>query len=832
MLALPAQQAPDPALAALSLDQLRSRALAAPDWVAQRDIVIALSSRANVEAMQVAIDACLRFAAEPHGEVEACGFAAAVAQQYGAMALVRGDRPRDVIAVLEPVWDLRDRCGLRICDLAFTLADAYRLADDLAAADVTLDYFAQLVGSPRWQGWQESDNGRAMLAIAALKFECAKATLEMFLGNPDAVVARLRRARELVGAPPAFAGAAKDAFERIWRDAVLRYHLCRVDCHLGLENFAKAVVEARAARDFAVTNGFDPAACDFYLAMAESWVGGADAEPPPFLATLRDCAGHGSGAMARFAQTRLIELAAEREGIDAASQALATLRTNGTEDPNATTLATRILLDAAAPEARTPAALQAQKGAQLAALDEVLTAWARTPVRAGGVGFLHYFERREVIGQAIAVTLAAAPDTAAGRAAAVAEAFECVLRAQVHGSLARALGASVPSLADLQAQLLPDQGVVVFLPVRHGTHVFVATARALHHHLLAVSGMGMRATVQTFLDALREATEGIDGSAEAAKALAARLRQCGQTLADLLVPPALRADLEPLHQLTVVCGELLHGPIAGGADAGYLNYLPVDCLPWEDDRLWGQRFALDHAASLPAWSALRRRDLHFDQTSRLRLYGCLAPPGAQPVLALPEADRLSAWLDDVGVGFADRRQFVDMACTLASLAAPRAHGTIGVFVGHGGYNAANERGSFLQFVDGELDCARAEARDRAGLPLADLVVLAGCRLAKGPDRSGDSPANLGGAFLLGGATAVVQSRFALPLHRVRTLLVDLLAALAQGDSPAESLRRARAAANSDSDPLDVWRTGVLQVQGCGQGAARATGSRSAGSTYR
>jgi hypothetical protein len=115
---------------------------------------------------------------------------------------------------------------------------------------------------------------------------------------------------------------------------------------------------------------------------------------------------------------------------------------------------------------------------------------------------------------------------------------------------------------------------------------------------------------------------------------------------------------------------------------------------------------------------------------------------------------------------------------------------------------------------------------------ADLVVLAGCRLAKGPNRSGDSPANLGGAFLLGGATAVVQSRFALPLHRVRTLLVDLLAALAQGDSPAESLRRARAAANSDSDPLDVWRTGVLQVQGCGQGAARATGSRSAGSTYR
>ena len=76
-----------------------------------------------------------------------------------------------------------------------------------------------------------------------------------------------------------------------------------------------------------------------------------------------------------------------------------------------------------------------------------------------------------------------------------------------------------------------------------------------------------------------------------------------------------------------------------------------------------------------------------------------------------------------------------------------------VYLAHGGY----DQGAYLQVHDGRLDVTTVRSLGSGDRPYADVALLLVCRAAKGANRAGDSPANLGTAFLLAGATTVSLS---------------------------------------------------------------------------
>ncbi len=783
---------------------------------------------------ELATNAFLAFCADPKHARAAAPAAAAYAKSFGEMVLVNGLDPQRAITVLEAAWQHRDLAGYRACELALTLADARRVGEDYAGVQIALDHYARLRDTPAWKEWQEHSLKAAMLPIHDLQHECRRAMLESFLGNPDGVLHHLRRAASMLEwreaeVPPSLRavieGARLDAELALLRD--------RIECYCNLEQFGRAAsVAAEAVRR---TRGLGAIETHFRLclALAQSWdPASSAAEHAAAERALETMARDPNAAVRKPALRRLLRLAMLREDPKEAARYLEQLEAlGGRLSPGDTSLQTELLLrqDATAPCSRDQ--LRAQLTAQSTAFADLLASWQRTPHRAGGSGFLHYLDRREAIGQLIAITLRAAAKTGeAPPEAAVAEALGHVLATQTHSTLAQRLATTPPSVADLMASLAPGHGIVLYLPTRAVSHVFVVERGGVSHHLLGRGAVAIRTDLEPFLAALGDATNRIDHAPQRARDLAARLRELGATLAQTLVPPAVRARLATWSALTVIGSELLHGAPSGSADAGLANYLPIECLPWGEKTTFGERFAIDHNTSLPVWRQLGQRVGPAGPQSQLRLFGCLRPTDGAHEAAGPiaDGDRLGPALAKVGAVFERRNLHLDEQCSLTRLAPKgakpeqrRTAPSLAVFVAHGGYDANLERGAFLQFHDGRLACAAAEDLGTPEQPFADIVVLAACRAAKGPTRAGDSFANLGGAFLLAGATTIVQSRFDLPLHGTRAVLDELLQRLARGESCAAALRAARCAAQQGgADPLAPYRTGVLQVHGYGQAPLR------------
>jgi hypothetical protein len=116
---------------------------------------------------------------------------------------------------------------------------------------------------------------------------------------------------------------------------------------------------------------------------------------------------------------------------------------------------------------------------------------------------------------------------------------------------------------------------------------------------------------------------------------------------------------------------------------------------------------------------------------------------------------------------------------------------------------------------------RCEDVERGGAPR--LVVLSSCRTASGPTRKGDpGSADMGGAWLAAGAQAVVLSHADLRFEEAARTSLVLHRALAEGGSPAEGLRAARAelleSLGAESRGEAPFRCGMLGVVGLGQRA--------------
>ncbi|HEX5052074.1 MAG TPA: CHAT domain-containing protein [Planctomycetota bacterium] len=780
----------------------------------------------GLAAVEFALDTYLPWCSLDEPRPRAASICAFLAKQHAERILVGGGDPERALVMLERVWPYRDQAGYRACELALWFADACRLAARYADAERALDCCAGVIAGAASQSWQPRE--LAMLPVHDLQLECRRAALELSLGNPDGMLPHLRRAARILQAPrPVAPAKMHDYFEEVWRDAAALLRREKIDCYMGTEDFAAAVSladEGVKAASLAEDRAGE-SLMRFYLAMARSW---CPDTTESLLAELEDYATNGHPAQRHLALTRLVALRAQQGEIEAANDCLRRLLATaaGEPDPHLVTMQTELLLLQDDKHAMPRERLQQQEAEQRRAFERMLHGWSITPARDGGVGFLHFLSRRETIGQLIAITLraAAGPDGEPSEQA-VAEALQSVMAAQTHGALSRRLAVQVPSIPELQALLRPDQGILVFLPAHTRTHVFSVGAKRIAYHGLPQGALRLRTDIQRFVGQMQDATDQLEPSPKDSAQMASGLLETGRTLTETLFPAPLREQLGEWHHLTIIGSELLHGRIRGSAEAGFLNYLPIECLPWRESELFGQHFAIDHNVSLPVWAHLADRSTDFSRQSSLRVFGVLHAAGNRAAAASGTADLLQgADMDAIGEPFPNRSPYLDANCTMASVVRSVASRegqppSIAVFLAHGGYDASNERGSYLQLYDGRLDCDTVQRLGTGDAPFADFVVIAACRAAKAPTRAGDSLANLGGAFLLAGARAVVQSRFDLPLHRTQELLADLLRRLSAGSTIAEAMRAARATDDA-RDPLDAFRTGVLQVHGFGQSPRR------------
>lgn len=423
-----------------------------------------------------------------------------------------------------------------------------------------------------------------------------------------------------------------------------------------------------------------------------------------------------------------------------------------------------------------PASELAQHVAELRAiLREMTTTWREVAWDGESTGFLRLGTRLRVVGELIASTVAVFGD---------ARAFADVLELQCCTSVSRARGAVPPTLEELRALLLPaGHGMLVYVPAWGRSHLFVLDRVHLVHVPLAAAAQ-LRAGVV----AMQRELQALD--VDASSAAVAAVRQRSRDLVDTLVPAAARELARPWDHLTVTGANLLGG-------------LSFGCLPWTEEQLLGERFALVATASLPLLIALGRtaappvRDTSFD----VRVFATLQP-GAE--FARRNAIEPGTRLDEVGWQAVAAElpmrgeQRVGAAASVGAWLRGSRRRTEGLSIlfAHGEPPVDDQPPALGLAPDQEYDDGLLTPAVVAAAPQRGVFVLAACEAARGPVRMGDDDvaASMAGAFLGAGATAVVASRASLRASIYLDLTRHLLVELRKTCTLAEAVRRARLAA--------------------------------------
>jgi hypothetical protein len=774
------------------------------------------------QVMLRSFEAFLRHCKVPAAAVDAAPFAAGIANEYAKRKLVSEWDAKAAIDMLVRISPYHEQAGYRACGVAQQLSDAYSALGHVQKAEAQLDACDEILTSEATKNWDAQE--LLMKPIERLANACRRAALALQIGNPDAMLPHLKEAKRILAAKRGEPDEEWEAhFDQAWYDAKARFRREEIDYLLGTDQFHVAASVAKQGIEEA--NQAEDAEhawlLGFYLAIARSWL----PDTKRVAEELQRYAESESPMIRYRATERLFYLFSNAGELDKADQQLEALKQQSVTlvDSEVRTAQTELLLLRDRHESIPVEQLLAQKERQREAFEELLDNWNAAPTRDGGVGFLHFLFRRETIGQFLSITLRAATEKdGVPSQEVIAEALQYIISTQTKSTLARSLDVEAPTVAEIQALLGPKQGVLVYLPTRSGTHLFAIGAEQIDYRGLPNGAMQIRSEVQRLLELLEEATGTLEPSTSEAKKMAAQLHEAGTLLRNKVLPESLRPQLANWHNVTVIGSELLHGPVSGERGAGLLNYVPLECLPWADGRLFGQQFAVDHNVSLPVWAKAANTVRPYGHDSDLRMFGTLRAAGANG------GDRRDASNDQLSeraipglaATFPKHQLLLNAKATLTAVTdrssgQPASGRSIAVFLAHGGYDAGRERGSYLQLFDGRLDCQTAQQLGSVDKPFANLIIIAACRAAKAPTRAGDSLANLGGAFQLAGAETVVQSRFDLPLYRTQTLLGDAFEQLADGACVAEAMRAARAKADA-KDPLDAYRTGVLQVHGIGQ----------------
>jgi hypothetical protein len=405
--------------------------------------------------------------------------------------------------------------------------------------------------------------------------------------------------------------------------------------------------------------------------------------------------------------------------------------------------------------------------------EDLIAGWLAQPPRVAGLGFLRYDRTRTVLGELLAGQ-AALGEEGLGAARALAT----LQRACSAGSLHRLLNVQPADLAEVQSKLLPPgTGALVYFPFRDRSLLFTVDAEhGVALHVLE----GERALIPLARPWKSDVLTSPAGLSTQERDLRrARIASLGGKLSSTLLPPPVVEWVHAYSSILIVGSDLL-------------GELPFEALPLADQGPLGLVKAIGYLPSLPLGVHLHDRAMA--RAEGLATDLCLVAdvrkgpdPGAlEPLPFGPDE------LEDLLAPFQpDRAQtLLRERATLAELGRQDLARTgILTFITHGALDASRERPQGLVLSGGEsLWCEDAESW-RGG---PRLIVLAACGAGRGPLREGDGPAaNLGAAFLRGGADCVALAEAQLAYRPTLRLLGTFQRGLAQGLAPGEAMRLAR-----------------------------------------
>ncbi|MCK6447482.1 MAG: CHAT domain-containing protein [Planctomycetes bacterium] len=453
-------------------------------------------------------------------------------------------------------------------------------------------------------------------------------------------------------------------------------------------------------------------------------------------------------------------------------------------------------------------------------LARLLDGWSELDAREGGWGLLHFDDSLRLFCEHAQLCV-----ELDGRERGAVRALEPILELHVRNSLARELGAAVPTLEQVQTSLCSagEGGVLVYVAGPVQSWLFVIDGASVAAVPLVDQFTIDRATRALVRELHLHAGDWTD-----------TLRRESQRLGDALVPSAVRERIAAWQTIVVTGLDTFLGEIPFElCAAGSAQPLGIERAVWNVPSLAvGVALAARARGEAPATAAAAR-------APRIRFVGAPSPSSgptsAESAAATGDgrrsaaATRLPAFELDPRVVERVLRVFPLEARDVRLADAAHAGAFDGPateilqVVAHGDSDVRRVRSAGLALAasadgdDGFFGAEEVEACfGRAGAPR--VVVVAACRAGKGAARRGDgAAAELGTAFLGAGSQVVLESDFDLELELACRLSEEFYARLAGGAHVAEALRGARAALASDdtlarsAEPLLVRVDGFAPV---------------------
>ncbi|MEZ5973391.1 MAG: CHAT domain-containing protein [Planctomycetota bacterium] len=355
-------------------------------------------------------------------------------------------------------------------------------------------------------------------------------------------------------------------------------------------------------------------------------------------------------------------------------------------------------------------------------------------------------------------------------------AFDWLLATQDSGTLARAMNARSKTFAQLCISLLPSDEAILYLHAGrfHSTAILVAPHQVRMFRLCRAGAAKERFEnlSQSFLawhhNPSKQPPDWQDAS---------------QSLTELLFPVELRAALEELDPSVLY--------LTGSLDD---EYLPWEALPWSDELTFGERFALAYLPSMVVGVALAERaqtgppvsptlaqllvtdepltggrlDFDVDRKSLLEAYG---NPG-------------DTW---------DHVVFFGQEASAAALTAPHVPGAALIHVLTHGQEAKEGIPSQTLLMPNGAGGQTEWTYANFDTPLqGSTILLSACAPAAAvPRRGDDGRHHVPGAMLAAGAPTVICSTLPTRFRASQAIDREILAALADGQNPAQALRTMR-----------------------------------------
>jgi CHAT domain-containing protein/tetratricopeptide (TPR) repeat protein len=443
-----------------------------------------------------------------------------------------------------------------------------------------------------------------------------------------------------------------------------------------------------------------------------------------------------------------------------------------------------------------------------------LAEWSSAPLRKGGIGFLHFGERRGVVADLVRLTL-----VTHGPGRGCRESLELLFRLQGLGTLARELEGDEPIALDDALWRLSSRsrGILLYLSGFDRSYVFAVDARR-------TSWAELPAAFEIERRRIAWLSELASPNADEAEARA-RERDRASKLGEALLPAPILERVETWTELLI-----------DGQES--LGYVPFELLPDGRGSCLGLEKEVSYLPSLRVGSLLHRRSELRRPAAAIDLRLLASPMATPEARARFEGLEPLPW--EAARSVRIRRLFRRAEVLTGREATVRALERQGAtpagvleLIAHGICDYERERPfGLLLSPAGPADDGTLWSEDVEGLAVPPLVVLCSCGAARGPLRRGDDGAShLGGAFLRAGAQAVVLSPVDLELEPTLALLDEFNWGIARrGESPARAMMSARRKLAGEGRPVAEY--GLVHVLGLASEPVLARPYGGAGSAGR